>query len=355
MKEEILQRFIETHSELIKLNPDVYISEFLDEENNLTGKLEITVKHPFVFDNLLIPDSFEGINIQNVTIGAFPKEFPDENAEMPLWKWFAEDNYRKFILNHIDEIRKKLDRPGLTEEEALDALTGGIEKLRNDNRKLEEKMRKEHDKHIEFFYDLLNETKVVFEQSAIYQESIKNNWFYSVSATGIFPGKPLIVGFNWGAGQGVIYEPQKEYRFEYFSGLYPELGSLKRTIPYFDEYCPKALYGMQTNFCFFRSKLENDIHDNDLELCFPLFIKYIQYSKPSILISFSNKLRNHLIKKGLLIDYHEASFQNGKRTISALKGHFADKDQVIEFVLLPHPNTPVIKDARKNCWEFCFK
>lgn len=355
MKETILQKFFDGHPDLMKLKPKIWISEFVDENGKLTGIFEITIQHEFIFDNRLIPDSFEGINIQNVTIGNFPKEFPSSNAALPLWKWFSAQNYENFVNNNLELIRSKLNQPDLSKQDALDALTINFNKLISNNKKLEEKMRLKHDKHMDFFNKLLSETRQAYEKSEIYPLSIKNNWSYSVTATGIFIGKPLIVGFNWGAAQGDNYKPQRDYPFEHFEGLYDDLGSFKRTIPYFHDFYPKALTGMQTNFCFFRSQRENQISAKDLQSSLPLFLKYVEYSKPSILITFSSSLKNHLIKNDLLVDYQDKMISSSNKLIHPLKGQFVYQGQKIKLVYLPHPNTPVTSEARKKSWEFCFK
>ncbi len=354
-KKEIYQKFVGAHPQLIKLKPEVMVSEFLDNDEKPTGVFDITVKHEFVFDNRLIPDSFEGIKVVNWDRGPNPPEFPNSNAALPLWMYYSAKNYEKFVDNNFEMIRKNLLNPNMSRTEALDALTGGFEKLIMNNLKEEKEMKTEHKESIAFFNESLNDTKKVFEKSDIYEDSVKNNWWYSVSATGIFIGKPLIVGFNWGAAQGVLYEPQKEYRFETFEGLYDELGSFKRTIKYFHVYCPLALSGMQTNFCFFRSPKESDISSRDLELSLPLFLKYVEYIKPSMLITFSGSLIKYLIKNELLVDHKVKQISNGKSTISPLKGKFVANNQKIDLVYLHHPNSPVKAEARNEAWEYCFR
>ena len=88
-------------------------------------KYEITIFRPFIFDNRLIPEEFEGVKIKNVEVGERPQEFDvDEKDEsIPLELYDAPEKYIAFVDRCFDEIRLKLDNPKMTKEEMLDALT----------------------------------------------------------------------------------------------------------------------------------------------------------------------------------------------------------------------------------------
>ncbi len=209
---------------------------------------------------------------------------------------------------------------------------------------------------IDFFNELLAETKIAYNQSSIKGKG----WWYSVTATRIMKNKPLIVGFNWGVDsksmqKGDKHEAQKEYPDVCFEDIYKELGSLKRVKPYFEKYYPDALSGMQTNFCFFRSEKEDQVSEGDLELSSKLFDKYLDYSAPSIIISFSKKLGDYLEKKGKLKHVQKEDIKSGKKIIQPIRAKFQDSNNnVIAFVSLPHPNYPISGEARDKAWEFCF-
>ena len=202
---------------------------------------------------------------------------------------------------------------------------------------------------INFFNELLTKTKEAYNQSSIKDKG----WWYSVTATRIMKNKPLIVGFNWGVDTSK-HEAQKEYPDVCFEDNYKDLGSLKRVIPYFKNYYPNALLGMQTNFCFFRSEKEDQISESDLELSSELFDKYLDYSSPSIIISFSKKLSEYLEKKGKLKDIRKGEIKSGKKIIQPINAKLQHSNNLIDFISLPHPNSKILGMARDEAWEFCF-
>lgn len=205
-------------------------------------------------------------------------------------------------------------------------------------------------KEIEIFEKLTEATDRLFKNSDIYEKSVKNHWYWSVTATKFTPGKPLILGFNWGAAKGEKYKPQVEYPTQSFGEL-EDLGSFKRTIPYFEKYCPEALFGMMTNYCFFRSPNEKDISYNDLMLNWPLVDRILRYTKPSVIVSFSSRLRDFFIESGLT-GFETKSIPNGHNILKILKTTFGTSG--IPVYYLPHPNSPVTTEAREKCWEYCF-
>ncbi len=141
-----------------------------------------------------------------------------------------------------------------------------------------------------------------------------------------------------------------------FEGIYDELGSLKKTIPFFHDYYTKALFGMQTNFCFFRSYEEKQISHKDLELCKPLFDEYVDYVNPSIIIAFSSKLRDYFNDNNLITNKKNLYIKYLKGETEVIKGKYKTKsERIVDFVYIPHPNARVSKEDRIKAWEFCFR
>ncbi len=149
----LLKRFKEQNPELMALKPTIEVLEVVEEYSSDTKKtkkhspplLQINVWHPFIFDNRLIPKTFEGVEVKNITTGRIPEEFPDIDG-MPLWEHNSIDNYKKFIKNHFSEIQEKL---GIDDEDnMLEALTGGSKALEKENRKLEMEWKKLKEKKI---------------------------------------------------------------------------------------------------------------------------------------------------------------------------------------------------------------
>jgi len=367
-KKQILDAFKASHPELFLLKPEIKIEEIESIYNSDTDntevfnppKMRISVRHPFIFDNRLIPEEFRGIEVKNEIKGTYPKEFPSTNASLPIEEWFSPANYITFVKNNIDLIKRKLQNKNLTKEDALDALTGDFIKHKQWAEELRKKRIEEATEDIAFFDDLLEKTKIVYEKSDIKNHPENTGWSYSVTATAFKRNAPIILGFNWGVDTkwvkaGNIYGPQKDYPFRDFEGNYDDLGSLKRTISYFYDYFPEGLSGMQTNYCFLRSEKENQISNNDLNLSNELFIEIIKKYTPSIIISFSKKLLDYLSKEKLLKNIISKSLQSGNRIYSATKAQYAPSgEKPVDFVYIPHPNCPVRKEARMNAWEFCF-
>ncbi len=86
---------------------------------NVHGSLELVVRHPFVFDTRLIPNSFLGLSVRSSLSEALPEDF--EVFSGYVW---APENYANFVDNHIDEIRDTLGDPDMTRAEILHALIG---------------------------------------------------------------------------------------------------------------------------------------------------------------------------------------------------------------------------------------
>lgn len=133
----ILKAFKEANPDLVALSPKIVVDEMLEKSTISKDFFEnivydppvpqITVTHNFIFENRLIPKEFQGIEVRNVTLCiSFPAEFPDpETDSQPIEVYYAPERYIAFVKRKLTAIRKKLKRPDLSEEEALDALTGG--------------------------------------------------------------------------------------------------------------------------------------------------------------------------------------------------------------------------------------
>ncbi len=365
--EQLLEDFKKSHPELMELNPQVFVNEIVEKydfEKDKAIKLDppeikISVKHPFIFDNRLISEKFNGISVDNTTVGKFPEEFPSENAELPIEEWFSLEHYLKFVENNLSIIRKELNKPSLTIKEALDALSGSIEKhlkwcidLRLD------RIDQEKD-NIIFFHKLLYKIRQAFFLSDVYKKYGKNNWWYSVTSTRFIDNVPLIVGFNPGVEKkwveaGNHYHPQTEYPFSGFLGLYEEPGSMKVLVDRFFEYFPSGNFGTQINFCFFRTDVENKITRHDLQLCFPIFEELLDYLEPSVIINFSRRAHGYFVEN-YDTDIETKKIPSGRKTCFASRGKIILNNKPIDYYNLPHPSyEKYIPNAVKQAWEYCF-
>ncbi len=212
----------------------------------------------------------------------------------------------------------------------------------------------------ESIQQLFKDTKEAFSKSPIkkYAEVNNHKWNYSVSATRLMEGANLIIGFNWGASGNKSYEPQMEVPKENFKDLYDKkwLGSLERIYQPLKQRFPAEDIdnSTQTNFCFFRSKIENEITPEDLALSTPLFMKLIALIKPKRIMGFSKKLQSYCIDNNLCDQVESKSFPSNKRTLHVARGYLRLAGQETPIYFLPHPNSKFTSVARKNGWDFCF-
>lgn len=138
--------------------------------------------------------------------------------------------------------------------------------------------------------------------------------------------------------------------------LTEDVGSLSRIYPFCrkhfgDDFISKIT---QSNYCFFRSHNESQISSKDIELCEPILEKLISIIEPSIILCFSSKLRDSLLRSSkiqslekLEIEYYRGSF---KMTYCAIK---ATLNSGVKINFLPHPNYPIKGEARIKAWDFC--
>lgn len=94
----------------------------------------INISKPFVFDNRLIPEKFNGIPIKKKIYGGLPTEFNikkgDQNVQPKEYIWSPE-RFELFIDRSAEKIKNQLGSPKMSREEMLDALCfGDFEKHR---------------------------------------------------------------------------------------------------------------------------------------------------------------------------------------------------------------------------------
>lgn len=209
---------------------------------------------------------------------------------------------------------------------------------------------------------LLEETRTAFEQSDIKDKAPSSiSWNYSVCATAITPGKPLIIGFNWGATKNKSYAPQSTLPTKDFIETdNSSLGSLSRVKSDLKTYCKSSLEGAgQVNFCFFRSKHAYQISSKDIDLSLPLFRKLVEIAEPEMILGFSAHLREYFLSTGYLqnVEAKTIRYIKGSKESSCYvtKGTIRVKGKVTPVFLLPHPNSKLPKLTRHAAWDFCFE
>lgn len=204
--------------------------------------------------------------------------------------------------------------------------------------------------------ELLHELEIAYAESDIKKYCLEegHEWFYSLVATNLEQNGPLVLGFNWGARQNEKYKPQTFIEKSNFAKT--DVGSISRTFPYFRKYFGSDFLSKasQSNYCFFRSKNENQITSHDIKLCEPVFEKLVTLIKPTAIFCFSSQLRDYFLKSEKICDLKtlDIVFKRGSSDIAytTIKGSLSSG---ISIFFLPHPNYPMKRDARDKAWEFC--
>lgn len=198
---------------------------------------------------------------------------------------------------------------------------------------------------------LLEKLGPIYETSDIKKG---HEWSYSLVNTSMEHSAPLILGFNWGVAQNEKYSSQPPIEKTNFETA--DVGSLKRIYPFIrkhfgEDYLSKV---SQSNYCFFRSKIEDQIKEADIERCRSIFTELIEILAPSSIICLSAKLRKHMIDTNQVCDQQEKAikFRRGSSEIEfvAVRGKLASG---VDIKFLPHPNYPMKREARSAAWQFC--
>lgn len=203
---------------------------------------------------------------------------------------------------------------------------------------------------------LLERLGPIYETSDIkkFCSEKRHEWSYSLVTTSMERSAPLILGFNWGAAQGETYSSQSHVEKTDFEKA--DVGSLKRIYPFIREHFGQDYLSKvsQSNYCFFRSKTEDQIKEADIERCRSIFTELIEILAPSSIICLSAKLRKHLIDTNQVCDQQEKAikFRRGASEIEfvAVRGKL---ESGVDIKFLPHPNYPMKRDARSSAWQFC--
>jgi hypothetical protein len=88
----------------------------------------IDVSRPLIFDNRLLPKSFEGLDVKMIIHGELPVEFnidrtkPDWQKKQYIW---APERFEHFVDRCSTEIKKQLGNLNMTRDEMLSALCFG--------------------------------------------------------------------------------------------------------------------------------------------------------------------------------------------------------------------------------------
>jgi len=124
------QQLLLAHPGLKNIEKSIFVSSAVCQGDNLWFSTRfpfITIGTPFIFDKRLVPFDFKGYNILRTSCGLpFKRYFPTDKS-LYVEEKYSPENLNNFVDNHLELISWKLNKPALTKEEALEALTGGFE------------------------------------------------------------------------------------------------------------------------------------------------------------------------------------------------------------------------------------
>ena len=130
-KKEVIQRFKKAYPEIMAFEPEVKML-FTDEVAPAEHKdvevyifdppiPEISIFRRIIFDTRLVPDTFEDMK---VTVHFWACDYPKEY--IMSFSDLNETVFRKYIDDHIAEIRAKFNNPKLSKQEAFKPITDGL-------------------------------------------------------------------------------------------------------------------------------------------------------------------------------------------------------------------------------------
>ena len=122
---DTLERFEKKFGHLKKKGLRINGLKMIDPKRK---KHVIDVSRPLIFDNRLIPKSFEGLDVKMIIHGDLPTEFkidrthPDWQKKEYIW---APERFEHFVDRCSIEIKKQLGNLNMTRDEMLSALCFG--------------------------------------------------------------------------------------------------------------------------------------------------------------------------------------------------------------------------------------
>lgn len=119
---EILKHFESKYGTLKKKGLRIEGLSMIDPKRK---KHVIMVSKPFMFDNRLLPKSYEGLDIKAKIEGVLPKEFAfKKDAAKKEYVW-APVKFEKYVDRCAEEIRRQFGDPHMSRKDMLDALAFG--------------------------------------------------------------------------------------------------------------------------------------------------------------------------------------------------------------------------------------
>lgn len=192
----------------------------------------------------------------------------------------------------------------------------------------------------------------------INEKALGKKWNYSICATPINIGKPLIIGINWGGGGArdnfnyLVQDkmPTKEgFLKELKDGDYKFLSLSKK---YLKEHLNLDICSDEFNYSnlfFFRTPNIKYLKDEDFKISIPILKKYVEELQPEYILSLGNTNMKYLS----VLNSDDIFFDH--RTTENLKVNgYIGKLWSKEFYCLPHPSAHIHNTYRDEIWGKVF-
>jgi len=85
----------------------------------------INISKPFLFDNRLLPKTYEGLDIKSKIEGGLPEEFKMDRESLTKEYLWAPIKFEKYVDRCAEDIKKQFGNPNMSRNEMLDALAFG--------------------------------------------------------------------------------------------------------------------------------------------------------------------------------------------------------------------------------------
>ena len=85
----------------------------------------INISKPFLFDNRLLPKTYEGLDIKSKIEGGLPEEFKIDKESLTKEYLWAPNKFEKYVDRCSEDIKKQFGNPNMSRSEMLDALAFG--------------------------------------------------------------------------------------------------------------------------------------------------------------------------------------------------------------------------------------
>lgn len=230
----------------------------------------------------------------------------------------------------LDEVKKEVEK--LLKERNISKLDLKSMEIKFNNLSEEEK----------FFYELLDDTAISFENSATRKKYPKENWNFAICDTPIQKGHGLFFGLNWGGDdidQQSVYPPKYKERNWKF---------VNNSRSFFKEYFDAEIEDLNySNLCFFRSPDMNHFDPDDWQRAIPLFEKYVDFVKPSWTLMLG-KPPKFLIDRIDNFKRHKVINSSNGNRVFGYTGKLFDK---YPFGSVPHTESRISTDTRQEIWK----